>query len=333
MHVTVPIVEASQTGESRRAAVRLAEQLGFDETQRGRLAIVVTELARNLVQHGRGGELLLRGLDRDDFLGVEVLALDKGPGMADFANSLSDGVSTRGTPGTGLGAVSRLSDVFDVYTQPGKGTAVLAHVFARRPRVPNGSPQLQVGVVNVPFPGETVSGDAWDVHRSRLRDEAILADGLGHGELAADAARHAVRIFREQSGRAPAELIDDVHAALRATRGAAVAIAALDYERREIQYAGVGNISGVVLSGDEHQSMVSHNGTLGHLLTRCHQFAYRWPRGATVVMNSDGIATWQLTPYPGLLARHPSLLAGVLYRDFKRGRDDATIVALRESAL
>ncbi len=332
MELALPISEISQAGESRRAAVRLAEQLGFNETQRGRVAIVVTELARNLVQHAQGGELLLRGLEREGSPGIEVLVLDKGRGIVDIAHSLTDGVSTCGTPGTGLGAVRRIADVFDLYSRPGHGTAVLAQIYTRRHAQRDGLPHLVVGAVSVPLHGETVCGDAWAVRRSGLRDEILVADGLGHGEHAHTAASEAIRIFNEREGRSPAELLDDVHRALRATRGAAVAIASLDYERREIQYAGLGNICGVVLTGNASHSMVSHSGTAGLENRRIHQFAYKWPQGATVVINSDGLATWRFDAdtYPGLLARHPSLLAGVLYRDFKRGRDDATVVAVRE---
>ena len=68
--------------------------------------------------------------------GVEILALDKGPGIRDLERSLRDGYSTAGGAGTGLGAISRLSSEFDVYSPPGKGTALLARIWPGEPHSP-----------------------------------------------------------------------------------------------------------------------------------------------------------------------------------------------------
>ena len=73
--------------------------------------------------------------------------------------------------------------------------------------------------------------------------------------------------------------------------------------------------------------MVSYNGTVGHEVRKIREFTYLWPKGGLLVMHSDGLGTqWRLDRYPGLIARHPSLIAGVLYRDFNRGRDDVTVL-------
>jgi hypothetical protein len=79
--------------------------------------------------------------------------------------------------------------------------------------------------------------------------------------------------------------------------------------------------------------MVSHNGTVGAEMRKVQEFVYRWPKGAPVVFHSDGITThWDLQAYPGLASRQSALIAGVIFRDFQRGRDDATVVVLREGA-
>ena len=105
-------------------------------------------------------------------------------------------------------------------------------------------------------------------------------------------------------------------------------IAACDPAR----YAGLGNISAILtLASGGRQNMVSHNGTAGHSAARIHEFQYPFPRDAVLVMHSDGLAThWDLAAYPGLRTRHPSLIAGVLYRDHSRRRDDVTIVVVKE---
>src|SRR5436853_5031629 len=107
-NLVTPVSEASQVAEARRAAASLAQKTGMDETVAGKLAIVVTEAATNLVKHGGGGSILLSAHERRGASGVEMLAIDKGPGMADIHRCAGDGYSTAGSPGNGLGAIARL---------------------------------------------------------------------------------------------------------------------------------------------------------------------------------------------------------------------------------
>jgi serine phosphatase RsbU (regulator of sigma subunit) len=161
----------------------------------------------------------------------------------------------------------------------------------------------------------------------------VVADGLGHGPGAAAAAREAVRVFRDNVRRTPAEILHAIDAALRSTRGAAVLVAQIDLTDRQVCCAGVGNISGSIITAGASRSLVSHNGTVGHAVRKVQEFLYPFPHGALLVLHSDGLATsWRLDQYPGLAARAPVLIAGVLYRDFKRGRDDVTVLAAREGA-
>ncbi len=164
----------------------------------------------------------------------------------------------------------------------------------------------------------------------------MVVDGLGHGPMAAEAARAAVGVFSAQSDRDPVELIEASHLALRSTRGAALAIARIDLELGRLQYAGVGNISGVIVEAGHGRttSMISHNGTVGHIVRKIQAFDYPWTPESLLIMHSDGITTrWDPARYPGLLRRPPGLIAGLLYRDHRRGRDDATVVVAREGSV
>jgi hypothetical protein len=76
---------------------------------------------------------------------------------------------------------------------------------------------------------------------------------------------------------------------------------------------------------------VSLNGTAGHSVHRIAEFTYPWTAGAVLVLHTDGLSgRWDLARDPGLAERDPAVVAGVLFRDFNRGRDDATVVAVRE---
>src|ERR1700761_5457548 len=127
---TVGVNDQSGVAEARRAATDLAARTGFTEVETGRLALIATELATNLVKHGSGGEILVGTYEDNESQGIEILALDKGAGMSNVAACLEDGYSTAGTAGHGLGAVIRQSHFVDIGSWPGLGTAVLARVAA-----------------------------------------------------------------------------------------------------------------------------------------------------------------------------------------------------------
>jgi anti-sigma regulatory factor (Ser/Thr protein kinase) len=318
------IGDQSGIGEARRSALGMASAAGFDEKDAGKVAIAVTEAASNVLKHAGGGEILLRPLDG----GVEMLALDKGQGIANMAEAMRDGGSTAGTNGIGLGAISRMASVFDIYSLPGSGTVVLAQ-FYQSDSDASIRGGLQMGVAQSPYPGESACGDAW----ACMGTSMFVVDGLGHGILAAEAASAAIGMFESNWERPPRQIIEYVHGAVRSTRGAAVAVAAIDTQARKLRFCGLGNISGTILAGGETRGLMSHNGTAGHAAERITELEYAWPEEALLVMHTDGIsAKWDLATYRGLAVRHPSLCAGVLYRDFRRQRDDATILVVRSAS-
>jgi anti-sigma regulatory factor (Ser/Thr protein kinase) len=329
-YAQLQIGDASGPGEARRVAGGLARDLALSDTDAGRVALVVTELATNVVKHAGRGDLFLRQLRRSGALGVGVLTVDAGPGISNVALALRDGFSTGGSPGTGLGAIARNATRFDLYSQRDHGAVFAAEVW---PAVAPAARGMRIGGVNVPYPGETVSGDGWAVNEMADETQVIVVDGLGHGAGAAEAAHVALDSFRKHAGRAPAELLSRVHDALRPTRGAAVAVASIARGRGLLRFAGIGNVCATIVSGSATRSLVSHHGTAGAVARRIQDFQYPWSPADLLVLHSDGLGThWTLDGYPGLALRDPTVVAGVLYRDHRRGRDDATVVVLREAA-
>jgi anti-sigma regulatory factor (Ser/Thr protein kinase) len=328
-HHNIAITDPSHAGEARRAASRLTEALAFNETRAGELNIIVMELARNILSHAVSGEMVLLGWQAGPSKGIDVFALDKGPGIADLRKSLKDGYSTAGTPGNGLGAISRLASGFEVFSNA-SGTVLFARVLNQRLNAVHGS--VDLGYVLAPIHGESVCGDGLAFHTQNRRCICIAVDGLGHGSGAAEAAEAALGLFHEHSEKSPERIVHRLHSALRVTRGAVVGVAEINFETRKLRYCGVGNISGSILSDAKSQSLVSHNGTVGHVMSRTAELEYDFPPHSLLVLHSDGLTgQWSLDKYAGLRQRHPGLIAGVLYRDFKRGRDDASIMVIRES--
>lgn len=324
----VAVEEPSQVAQARRMGATLAGQLHLDEERAGRLALVVTESGTNLLRHAGGGRILLQAVDGDGVAAVEMLALDRGPGMTNVARCMEDGYSSVGGAGTGLGAMRRLSTVFDLYSRPGHGTAILSRVGEAATRG-----RLAVEGVCIPVPGEERCGDAWDEERRADGVAILVVDGLGHGAGAAEAAAAAVAAFRRAKFEPPARRLEALHAAMRSTRGGAAGIADIDLAAGCVRFAGVGNVGAMVLDDDTPRFLMSHNGTLGHAARKIVEVTARWPTRGMLVMYSDGLATpRELTAYPGLTERHPSLVAGVLWRDLARGRDDVTVVVAKAAA-
>jgi anti-sigma regulatory factor (Ser/Thr protein kinase) len=328
--VITNIADPSHIGEARRSAAEIARKAGGNEAQLGRIALVATEMATNVVKHaaGAGGSLVIDRFGDAAGSGVELVAIDKGPGMADVRACLADGYSTAGSAGTGLGAIARQADVFGVYSRPGLGTAVLAR-FILAAAAENAA-GTDIGVVSATYPGETVCGDQWAFSAGSRGKTLLVVDGSGHGPQAARAAEIAAKVFTDHPSEECAPLVERMHRALAPSRGAALAVARIDAGARVIRFVGVGNITGSLVNGLEARQMVSHNGTAGHIAPRIREFNYPFDDTPCVIMHSDGLSNrWRIADYPGLAVCHPSLIAAVLFRDYRRERDDATVAVMR----
>lgn len=321
--VCVTITDSSSVGEARRSAAGMAQKLGFDESRAGELALLATEVARNVLVHGGGGQVIFAGQKDREGPSARIVAIDSGPGISDIARALDDGFSTAGTMGAGLGAMKRMASAFEVFTGPG-GTIVFLEVGEGRKH------SLQIAGLTCPYPGESVCGDGWTYHRETERTVVLLTDGLGHGLGAAEAAWEAAAVFHDNIQLSPGEMLSSIHDTLRKTRGAVASVVEIRSKDRKLTYCGVGNISAVLLNGNGSRNLVSHNGTLGHFAPRIQEFKSEWSPHSTLILHSDGVQTrWDLSSYAGLIARHPAVIGGALLRDFRRQRDDASVVVIK----
>jgi len=320
----VSIQDRSGIAEARRIILEMAEYLGFKENQTSKIAIVTTELATNLFKHARKGEILVQIIeDKGTPVGIDLIALDHGPGIHNLPEAMRDGFSTFGSSGTGLGAINRLSVQFDIYSQSNQGSAILARYWLNETAVTENS----VAVVNLPKSEEKVSGDSWSYSFNHSMKTFLVVDGLGHGVLAAEAARRAVEIFQQNSNEIPVGILEAIHDGLRSTRGAAAAVTQVDLSKKIIHYAGVGNINSAIITPSASRRMVSHNGTLGHEIRKLNEFTYDAPDDGALLMHSDGLGShWDFRKYPGILSHHPQIVNSILYRDFHKDRDDVTVL-------
>lgn len=314
----VPLDEATQVGAARRAAAALAELTRLPEVAAGQLGLIVVELATNLLKHARNGRLFLRGEGEGAQASVDVVAIDRGAGM-DLERCFRDGFSTGGTSGTGLGAVTRAATLFDAWSDA-RGSVVFARIGTQE------GPRR--GSLCVAVHGERDSGDGWQYVPTDEGWSVAVVDGLGHGPGAAAASAVALEVHGEWA-HAPARCLTLIHERSRSTRGSACSVLARDARLGTIVYAGIGNVVATVAGIEGSRGLAGQNGTLGLACPTVREIRQEIPPGALVVMHTDGLsARWSLQDYPGLRTRHPQVIAGVLFRDAQRPRDDATILVI-----
>lgn len=322
------LTDRSGIAEARRLTVELAGGLGWSDVDCGKAAIVATELATNLVKHAREGMLSLSAASLANGARLSLVSVDHGPGM-DVARCLEDGYSTAGSGGSGLGAVSRLTDTFDVISKP-EGTVLAAELC--RPHAALREADVRVGAFTMPKDGETVNGDAWDCRPLDGLVAVVVCDGLGHGLYAHEASARAVEAFRSARWRTALEAMETIDDALKPTRGAAAAVAVIDARAGVVRYCGVGNIAGKILGEQGMRHLMSHNGILGHSCPRKAELEYELPADGVLLLHSDGLhSRWHARDVETLSYRHPSLVAGALYRDHARGNDDGVVVVARRA--
>ncbi|GGX89661.1 ATP-binding SpoIIE family protein phosphatase [Streptomyces minutiscleroticus] len=328
--------DAALAAAARREAAQLARRLGLSATRIAEVELTVTEVATNLLQHADDGALALRITRSRGRAAMECLSIDSGPGIADTSVALRDGQSSAGTLGIGLGAVGRLADVFDLHSLPGRGTVVLARFEVREDGEPAvavaRSGAVQVSGLTRPIGGEQVCGDTWAARTVGYSPDAVMVmmcDGLGHGPLAARVSDMARLAFRESRHDLPGPVLQDIHRALRGTRGAALAVALVDLRERRVQLSGVGNISAFVVEPERRSALLSLPGIVGAQIPQPRTFETPLPPGAALVMHSDGLNNrWMPTDFPGLLSRQPAVIAGQILSQAAVRRDDAGIVVV-----
>ncbi|GAA1915865.1 ATP-binding protein [Nocardioides marmoribigeumensis] len=321
--VWVAVDDAAAVPGARRRAASLASTLGFPADVLGEVEIIASELATNLVKHGRGGDLVLRTTAAGT---VQLLAIDSGPGTRDLAGLVRDGVSTTGTLGVGLGAVGRLADHLDLWSEVGRGAVVVAEVGP-----PPVAPRAPVGHLLRPLRGEIECGDAIAWRQVGATWLVAVADGLGHGPLAAEASGRAAHVLRTSPSTSPVELVGLMHRALAATRGAAVAVSRVDPDRGTVTHAAVGNVSGrLVDASGGTRALATQPGIVGHKLPRVRENAYPLDTARLLVLHSDGLTDkWSGSALPDVDVHGPDVCAAALVRDAGTRRDDAGVLTLR----
>lgn len=337
--VRLQVSDPGMTIVATEQARLVARHAGMSSTDVESAATIAAELAGNAQRHAGGGQLFLQPAAGGT--GLDIVAVDRGPGTAHLTRCFADGYSTaERSLGSGLGSVARLATHVDAYSDPRSGTVVAARVGV--PATPSAD-GAWVAALGAPYPGEPVNGDAWCWADTPGGLVVVLADGLGHGPDAAYASGRAVVDLADQPQSVhqdPHSILKRISDRLRGSRGAAVTVAQLRQRtgnaasnsraHMELTVAGAGNVTAAVVSpdGTVRRTVIGH-GTAGLPLGTTPVTTTPVPAGGLVVLHTDGLTgSWSLTGATEVLSRAPIVIAAALLRDHGRDNDDCGVVVI-----
>jgi anti-sigma regulatory factor (Ser/Thr protein kinase) len=313
----------NQVAKTRFNAIKVAE-----------IDIIVSEISSNLIKHVGKGELLFRIQDEvDNDIRFEILSIDSGPGMTDPGKMMKDGVSTSNTLGQGLGAITRLSNLSQIYSLPGWGTVLYSVVTSGDKKGTRRNLNIEVRALCVSKPRESVCGDGYRVRKTNNEVAVFFGDGLGHGAHAKQAVDAAGDVFMRSTEKNPVDIIRNIHDEIRRTRGLVATVAICDLATNEWRICGVGNIFTRCYTGIQFKNYMPYNGTVGlNIPNSMNPSVFPCEKNQHLIMCSDGIKTrWDLNKYPAIFKYDHTILAAALYKDFFRGNDDASVLIAKAS--
>lgn len=188
------------------------------------------------------------------------------------------------------------------------------------------------GAAILTLPGESKCGDRYLV--KHYADGALVAmiDALGHGPEAADAAQVAADVLSKRPRETPAKLIEQCHASMRGTRGAAIGIASFDWRQRTLTWLGIGNISAALINTDlqgisKVQELLRRSGVVGDQLPELNLMVHAIEPGDTLILTTDGVHDHFTEILP--LALEPQPLAENILQTYAKHNDDAAVLVFR----
>jgi anti-sigma regulatory factor (Ser/Thr protein kinase)/serine/threonine protein phosphatase PrpC len=306
-----------------------AREAGFPEVAVEAIALVVHELATNLVRHARGGTIELMPAEDAWRQGIQILSLDEGPGIPDPEQAMVDGYSTLGGLGNGLGTVHRLMDDLEFSPRAGGGTRILCRRWIRASSAGTQPCPLVFGAASRPRRNEKANGDAFLIKTWQHHALCGVIDGLGHGEPAQHAAQVA-RCYLEDHPELDLDpLFQGTGRVTRSTRGVVMALARFDLEEGVMSLASIGNIE-ARLVGDAYPGPVVRRGIVGLNAPKPVVTRHPWGAGSILVLHSDGLHSgWSWRDFPDRVWEDPGTAAHRLLEAFGKDEDDVTVLIVK----
>jgi anti-sigma regulatory factor (Ser/Thr protein kinase) len=331
--VLVEVTSAADISRANQAARERSTGLGFTVSESEEIALAVTELASNLVKHAGRGNIRMTAIQADGRTGIQVESEDNGPGIPDVEQAVTDGYSTAGSLGIGLGTINRLMDELEFYT-PAERTGL--HIVCQRwlRARTEGLPVrwLEFGAATRPCRRAPENGDSIVLRQWHGHALTGVIDGLGHGPSARRASQAARQYIEQHFDQPLTSVFRGVGRACRATRGVVMTLARFDLARQLVVVASVGNVEARLIGNAERRHLGVRRGILGLNAPDPVVTEHPWTPASILIIHSDGLRPqWQWSEFPDLTAKTSNAMALHLLRTLGKIDDDASVVVVRSA--
>lgn len=329
--VTIPITGMSSVTYAREAGKSHAVSIGFPPATGDEISLVVSELASNLVKHANGGTIRITTIESAERKGIQIESEDNGPGIVDIERALTDGFSTAGSLGTGLGTVNRLMDDIEFHPRTPHGMLIVCHRWQRPPSSAVFASPLQFGAATRGYRGQSENGDAFIIRQWENHALAGVIDGLGHGQFAQRASSTARQYVEAHFDQPLNNLFRGVGRVCRPTRGVVMALIQFDLVRKVFAVASVGNVE-VRFIGDRPLHLIVRRGVIGLNAPQPVISEHEWVPANILIIHSDGLKThWDWKDYRDLAHEPASVIAQRLLSTLGKWEDDVTVVVVKDT--
>lgn len=340
--IRTKIMERHQIFSVKRDIAKFAKDIGFSDKEVDEISIAVIELGENLIAHDTiEGEIIYSSFEEGKKKGIEIISIDKGPGIASIEAVMEDGYSSKKSLGIGLGAVKRMMSLLSIestvqnlqtpinFRENLPGTKIIARkiIEPKEKEICRLSKKTTFSVFTRSKLGEIYNGDNYILKNFENRTLFGVIDGLGHGEGASTASNMARVSILEHFSEELDVIVELLHNKLRKTRGVALSLGLIDHELNIIKYVGIGNVLTRVFNTSAPIRPINYNGTLGVSLRKFKIYDYPWDQNNIIIMSSDGISSkYDLNDFLDVLYKHPMVIGQKIFKKFGKYYDDATIL-------
>ena len=328
--ICIEVSHLSDIIKSRQMVKDISRRIGFEEQIQDELVLVASELASNIVKYAKFGKLIITPLIEDSKKGIQIESLDKGIGINNVEESLKDGYSTSNSLGYGLGTVNRIMDELIILpNENGIGTRIICKLWIQEKKNPIYSCPLEFGVASRPYGLFKQNGDAFII--KQMNEEVLIGviDGLGHGPLAHIAAQEARNYVEKHHNQPLKSIFQGTNVACNKTRGVVMTLVRIDWIKRKMQFAGIGNILGRIVGSETSLNIMARRGIIGNHAPSPLISEIDWNKSFILILHSDGVSKeW----FQAEINYHnPATdLAIMILKKYAKDDDDATIVVVKE---
>lgn len=328
----------TDVGTARRAIRVLTSRIGFSEVETEEIALVVTELGKNLVKHAQDGVMVARSLERSPGDGIEIVTMDQGPGIAQAEQMIIDGNTSKDSLGYGLGTVDRLMDELTLgpRTDHQQGSMIRCRRRLKDLQGTNLNINLDAGAAARCHPGSRLNGDAWIIKKWQNNLLVGVIDGLGHGPHAHKAAQTARQVMSRHYDCPLPDLFKRVERACRKTRGVVMALAKIQADKGTeeltggMQFASIGNISSRLWKRAGGMNFHVTRGIVGANAPAPKVSIHDVSPSDVLVLHSDGVSThWRWEMIRPHFNKTATDLAAWMLRRLGKNSDDAVVLVVK----